>query len=96
MECTGRADNQVKVRNFRAIPPSIRTQNTDYQKLRGFRIELAEVDTHISQHPLVASNVSLVRRDKDEVGYYFERADRVIELKFCGRNPRSYHMSCQT
>ena len=30
------------------------------------RIELGEIDTYISQHPLVRENVTLVRRDKDE------------------------------
>ena len=30
------------------------------------RLELGEIDTYISQHPLVRENVTLVRRDKDE------------------------------
>ncbi len=29
-------------------------------------LELGEIDTYISQHPLVRENVTLVRRDKDE------------------------------
>jgi L-aminoadipate-semialdehyde dehydrogenase len=35
-------------------------------KICGFHIELAEIDTHLSQHPLVHKNVTLVRRDKDK------------------------------
>ena len=46
VECTGRADDQIKI--------------------RGFRVELGEIDTHLSRHPLVRENVTLVRRDKDE------------------------------
>ena len=38
----------------------------DQVKIRGFRIELGETDTHLSQHPLVRENVTLVRRDKNE------------------------------
>ena len=35
-------------------------------KIRGFRVELGEIDTHLSKHPLIRENVTLVRRDKDE------------------------------
>lgn len=38
----------------------------DQVKIRGWRIELGEIDTHISHHPDVRENVTLVRRDKDE------------------------------
>lgn len=46
VECSGRADDQIKI--------------------RGFRVELGEIDTHLSKHPLVRENVTLVRRDKYE------------------------------
>ncbi|KAI9216571.1 hypothetical protein BC828DRAFT_393289 [Blastocladiella britannica] len=38
----------------------------DQVKLRGFRIEVKEIDMYLSQHPRVRENVTLVRRDKDE------------------------------
>lgn len=46
----------------------------DQVQIRGFRVELGEIDTHLSRHELVRENVTLVRRDKDEeqnlVSYY--------------------------
>ena len=35
-------------------------------KIRGFRVELGEIDTLLSQHFLVRENCTLLRRDKDE------------------------------
>lgn len=46
----------------------------DQIKIRGFRVELGEIDTHLSQHPLIRENVTLLRRDHNEeqilVSYY--------------------------
>lgn len=46
----------------------------DQIKIRGFRVELGEIDTHLSQHPLVRENVTLYRRNHNEehilVSYY--------------------------
>ena len=58
-------------------------------------MEIGEIDNFISQHPLVRENVSLIRRDKDEVNYCFSSISTVAELTFWGRNPRSYHISYQ-
>ncbi|KAI9772817.1 MAG: large subunit of alpha-aminoadipate reductase [Candelina submexicana] len=38
----------------------------DQVKIRGFRIELGEIGSHLSQHPLIQEQLTLVRRDKDE------------------------------
>lgn len=38
----------------------------DQVQIRGFRVELGEIDTHLSKHPLVRENVTLVRRNRDE------------------------------
>ncbi|KAI9733546.1 MAG: large subunit of alpha-aminoadipate reductase [Cirrosporium novae-zelandiae] len=38
----------------------------DQVKIRGFRVELGEISTHLSRHPMVREEITLVRRDKDE------------------------------
>ncbi|GAO13845.1 hypothetical protein UVI_02004360 [Ustilaginoidea virens] len=35
-------------------------------KIRGFRMELGEIDACLSQHPFVRENVTIVRRDRNE------------------------------
>ena len=47
-------------------------------KIRGFKIELGEIDAHLSQHPFVRENITVIQRDKDE-----EQNSRRI---FCSRN----------
>eukprot|EP00040_Diaphanoeca_grandis_P023592 m.128593 g.128593 ORF g.128593 m.128593 type:complete len:1288 (+) comp29345_c3_seq1:30-3893(+) len=38
----------------------------DQIKIRGFRVELGEIDTHLGQHPNVRENKTLVMRDANE------------------------------
>jgi len=38
----------------------------DQVKIRGFKIELGEINKHLSDHPLIRERITLVRRDKDE------------------------------
>ena len=46
VECTGRADDQTKI--------------------RGYRVELGDINSSLSRHKLVRDSVTLVRRNKDE------------------------------
>ncbi|KAL8690954.1 MAG: hypothetical protein Q9218_003711 [Villophora microphyllina] len=64
VECTGRADNEVKA-SFLSQPLLNFTALT-IDQIRGFRINLGEIDHWVSEHPLCQENVTMKRRDKDE------------------------------
>lgn len=64
-----------KFADFGILPPHLLPETSYYSVFNvhvemltqnNARIELGEIDTYISQHPLVRENVTLVRRDKDE------------------------------
>ncbi len=55
-ECSGRADDQIKI--------------------RGFRVELGEINAFLSRHPLARENVTILREDRPgdkQVGARFGR-----------------------
>lgn len=52
--CTGRIDDQVKV--------------------RGFRVELNDIDAKLSYHPLVARSVTILRKQEEQLVSYVEPA----------------------